>query len=55
MKEKVLEKLAEWMKPLAIPAGEYRGRSYNYILPLRPYVKGKDAMLLPNHWLSMTF
>lgn len=41
MKEKVLEKLAEWMKPLAIPAGEYRGRSYNYILPLRPYVKGK--------------
>ena len=41
MKEKALEKLVEWMKPLAIPAGRYKSREYDYILPLQPYGKGK--------------
>ena len=31
MKEKALEKLVEWMKPLAIPAGRYKSREYDYI------------------------
>ena len=41
MKEKALEKLVEWVKPLVVPAGRYKGREYAYILPLQPYGKGK--------------